>query len=154
MNALPQHFELSCRSCKWREQLGFAEVLERLRVGGMLRRITEPDREITIELARTTAKSWSCPSCQKVGLTFRIVQDDPGTWGDARVCEACNQVIPPERVELFPNSTLCARCQRAVESGKSPVDEYCERCGSVLQLKATKSAGISRYTMYCPACRR
>ena len=134
--------------------MGLREVLDRLRAGGMLRRAVEPDPDVLLELAKTAAKDWKCEQCQATGLVFRTIQDDPGTWDDTHICEACRKVIPPERMVLFPQSTLCASCQRIVESGQSPVAEYCEKCGSILQIRATKTAGISRYTMFCPACRR
>ena len=134
--------------------MGLKELLDRLRASGLLRRAIDPEPEMLLELAKNASKSWSCEACQGQGLVFRTVQDDPGTWDDVHLCEACRKVIPPERVELFPQSTLCASCQRIVESGQSPVAEYCEKCGSILQIRTTKSAGIARYTMYCPACRR
>lgn len=154
MSAHPRHFELKCRQCQWRLQIGVGDLLTRLRASGKMRRSDEPDVALLVELAKTATKSWCCEKCEHQGLAFREVQDNPDDWNDARACEACGQLIPPERVELYPDSTLCAGCQRKVESGQSPAAEYCPRCGSILQLRPTKSAGISRYAMYCASCRR
>jgi RNA polymerase-binding protein DksA len=35
-----------------------------------------------------------------------------GTYG---VCERCGEAIPPERLEVRPEATLCVRCQAHVE---------------------------------------
>lgn len=154
MSTPHRHFEIRCRACGDRRQIGVSDLLGRLRSGGAMRRNNDPDFELMMELAKTASGAWNCDACHAIGLAFRPIYDDPNDWNDARSCEACSQRIPPERVELFPNSTLCAACQRNVESGRTPVAEYCERCGSILTLKPTKSSGISRYVMYCPSCRR
>ena len=35
--------------------------------------------------------------------------------GRQRLCERCGQPIPPERLEVKPDATLCLNCQREVE---------------------------------------
>lgn len=35
--------------------------------------------------------------------------------GNYGICERCGQPIPPERLEVKPDATLCLTCQREVE---------------------------------------
>ncbi|MEZ4712398.1 MAG: TraR/DksA C4-type zinc finger protein [Caldilineaceae bacterium] len=35
--------------------------------------------------------------------------------GNYGICERCGQPIPPERLEVKPDATLCLNCQREVE---------------------------------------
>jgi len=58
----------------------------------------------------------------------------------------------PEYVEL-----RCLACSWAEESGQAPAAvEFCPRCGAPMELRPSKSAGVTRYVMTCtanPPCR-
>jgi RNA polymerase-binding transcription factor DksA len=70
-------------------------------------------------------------------------------------CAACGKMIPAERLELFPDTTLCTACQSTVDRGAAPdTEEYCPRCGARMQVRAARSAGVARYALVCPQCRR
>ena len=152
---------IRCQSCRRRSDLSPAELLARLRELGFLRREGEPSPELAIELAQSAIADgrWGiCPDCGSNGwgaATPAVDEaDDAALWGDARHCQQCGAVIPAERLEIFPNSTHCARCQQQGERpGAADEVEYCPRCGSIMQLKASASPGAT-YRMHCPSCRK
>ena len=43
-----------------------------------------------------------------------IVAASKGSYG---VCEQCGQPIPPERLKIMPETTLCVRCASKLEEG-------------------------------------
>jgi RNA polymerase-binding transcription factor DksA len=43
-------------------------------------------------------------------LSRAAERDQHGRYG---VCESCGTTIPPERLEIFPATTLCVRCKSA-----------------------------------------
>lgn len=150
-------YQLRCPACAWQETVGPNRLLDRLRASGVLRRAKDPDESEIFELAQAVVSRWNCPECNHQGLTLVDAPNDDADadWGDGVACERCRAIIPAERVELFPNSKLCVKCQQSSERGDdSGAAEYCPRCGSVLQLARSRRDGISRYVMQCPACRR
>lgn len=56
-----------------------------------------------------------------------------GNQYGGRPCTYCNAVIPPERLNAVPGSTLCVRCQEKAENVKTDTShsgEICPRCRS------------------------
>jgi RNA polymerase-binding transcription factor DksA len=149
---------IRCQNCGTRSDLSHADLVDRLHELGFLRREGEPSQELTVELAQSAIADgrWgNCPACGQGhwGATEQEA-DDAEEWGDARHCQQCGAVIPAERLEVFPNSTLCARCQQQSERGAASDEvEYCPHCGSIMQLKASSSPGAT-YRMHCPSCRK
>jgi DnaK suppressor protein len=45
-------------------------------------------------------------------IEHAIEQAQQGGYG---ICEKCGKKIDPERLEIFPETTLCVDCKRAVE---------------------------------------
>jgi hypothetical protein len=156
MSRLNQH-DLVCPRCQRRETLTPDQLLTRLRAAGLLRRAIAPEPEEIFELAQASAARLACEACGHVGLAFQetVIEDDGDDWGDPKPCERCGALIPAERLELFPNTTLCVPCQQLSERGADTGPaEYCPRCGNVMQLRKARGSGIARYVMECPACRR
>jgi DNA-directed RNA polymerase subunit M/transcription elongation factor TFIIS len=153
---LHYYYELVCPACKRRGPQRPDQLLERLRAAGTMRRAKEPDEAEIVELFRAHQATFACAACGHVGLSLQEPQsDEEEDWGDPQPCERCGALIPAERLELFPNTTLCVQCQQASErEGDSGPAEYCPHCGSILQLRKASGAGITRYVMQCPSCRR
>jgi len=132
-------------------------MLPRLQLLGMLRREKQPDRDLVVELFRSSLGRVTCSACDRVGLIASSPEDacDDEAWGAGRRCESCGRTIPMERVELLPHVERCVACQQNQESGASarPV-EYCARCGTVLRMRLRPGDGLARYEPYCPECRR
>ena len=145
----------NCPVCGRDEQSGRKELIGRLRDLGMLRRDDGRDLGLLLELARSRAGDIVCPACDAPGyLPQETSGDEFDDTPPPRPCLACGNVIPPERVELFPESDLCARCQEKVDRGEAlSGDDYCERCGSPMIVRKT-SSGVTRYQQVCPQCRR
>lgn len=131
-------------------------MLAWLRQARRVRRDAEPELELIGELFRIAAPHFVCPECQSTGLQVRPApQENDEDWGMARSCEGCGKPIPRERLEIFPNTRLCVACQSSDDRGvPGGVPEYCPRCGNVMAMKQTRTAGVTRYVMACPQCRR
>ena len=145
----------TCPRCGREEQSGRRELIGRLRDLGMLRRDDGRDLALLLELARSRGAEIRCPGCDAAGFApEETFGDDFDDAPPPRPCMACGNTIPAERVELFPESDLCARCQEKVDRGESlSGDDYCDRCGTPLVVRKT-SAGVTRYQQVCPQCRR
>jgi RNA polymerase-binding transcription factor DksA len=152
--------ELACPQCHWTEICGPGAMLGWLRKVKMARRDTEPDPELLAELFRSAVDRFECPACQAKRLIARASQalaeeEDDEAWGMARVCQDCQRPIPRERLEVFPDSLLCVACQSRDDRGEQVgAAEYCPRCGNVMSLRQTTAAGLTRYKMTCPSCRK
>ena len=159
MPAPPIRYCGRCAYCGHTEQLSQGQVVDRLRGLGMLKREnrgdTKGDANLLLQLADAARQQLTCSQCGKGGLRIELASDD-GWDAPSKACAACGAAIPPERAELFPNSDLCAACQSRVEQGQSPDkhDEFCPRCGSRMIAAQRGRAGVSRYEMVCPDCRR
>lgn len=129
-----------------------------LLAAGRLRTQSEATRDELRELVVALAPQIACSACGQLRLTASIIADDPADWPAARRCDDCGELIPPERLEVFPDARLCMKCQRRDDRGFSPdAIEYCPTCGSPLTLGPSRGAGIRRYVMQCtgnPPCRR
>ncbi len=151
-----RYVQLTCPQCAAVSVCGPIEMLARLRAAGMLRREKEPSSELVAELLETAKGRFVCSQCGGLGLTVAPLEDEFGdeAWGAVqRRCTSCGQVIPAERVELFPDVTLCVKCQREDElGGAAETPDYCPKCGAVMTTRMQSGSGITRYQMTCPAC--
>ena len=145
---------LECPHCGKVEYCDALRIIERLREIKMLRRNAEPDQATVAELVRQAADRFACVGCGSLGL--RPCDEDPheaAAWGDPVYCEVCQAVISSERLEVFPDSRLCTKCQSLDENGQTTdVPDYCSRCGDILQLKRRTGAGLAGYRSFCPTC--
>lgn len=151
------YFEAICPKCKWSELCGPEGMTRRLIAARRLKRTSELSLDMLAELFRGSAGSLICPDCGHTGLTLRSRSDLDEDWPGGRPCTVCGMLIPEERLELYPEATLCAACQGKIDRGETVGDmDYCPRCGAPMQLRQSRSGGITRYEMACtnvPPCR-
>ena len=146
---------LTCPQCSWTTSCSDLDIIAWLQRHGRLRRAEQPEADLAGEMFRVTADRFTCPECGAVGLTVGGPLDDASDWEVGRACEVCRQPIAPERLEVFPDTRVCATCKDAEETGQATeVPDYCPRCGAIMQLRPSRGAGISRYQMVCPECGR
>jgi predicted RNA-binding Zn-ribbon protein involved in translation (DUF1610 family) len=129
-------------------------MVEQLQKHRLLRPQADVDTAIVTELFRVSAEKFVCPQCGRMGLLARKCEPlDEEEWGMARRCGECGKEIPPERLEIFPDATLCAECQGKDERGElGQAEEYCPRCGEAMVLRQSQGGGITRWLMRCPSC--
>lgn len=151
------YFEATCPECSWSELCGPEGMSRRLFAARKLKRNSELSPAMLAELFRASAGQLACPECGRRGLTLRTRSDLDDRWPGGRPCTACAKLIPEERLELFPNATLCAGCQEKIDRGEPVGDtEFCPRCGWPMRLRSARSDGLARYEMVCtksPPCR-
>lgn len=146
-----------CRACGWVQDCAITEMVSQLRAAGILKPTSDSSPEVVRALYIASAGKLACPDCEFVGISAREAPTEADeAWGQARDCELCRAPIPPERLEFLPDARLCAACQAKDERGETieREREFCPRCGSVMQVVASRGAGIARYVMRCPACGR
>ncbi len=149
----PTHrFDLTCPECDWSQLCDIAAMRQWLTRAGMLRRATDPDASLVVELFRTAHGKLLCQQCNAAVYIEEAIDKD--NWSDERDCEGCGRPIPAARLEAIPTATLCAACQGKVDRGE-PIGEaeYCERCGGIMVLRKT-GAGVTRYVLRCGDCGR
>ncbi len=150
---------LTCPDCSWQTTCGEAEIARRLRVLGLLKRAKNPPEELVRELLVANAKRLACDQCNTAGLAFSEPEEgeDASDWQQAIVCEVCQKPISPERVEIFPDARRCVGCQDVADRGEEPEElEFCEKCGSLVELRVSHAGGMTRYKRFCtgyPSCR-
>lgn len=153
-----QYHLLSCPACTWREECGHEGVLRWLRAAHKVRPGREPEPDILYEVFRGSAGQLTCPQCGQRGLSAREIEESDRDWPGSPLCAGCRRPIPRERWEALPGTRLCATCQQREETGGgAEAAEYCPRCGSLMELRLSRSAGLTRYVMTCtanPPCRR
>jgi DNA-directed RNA polymerase subunit M/transcription elongation factor TFIIS len=146
---------LRCNACHAEHLFQREQMIERLGAHQMLKRNAEPTAEFLAELWNATVSRFACPDCGAHALCVAAAggQDD---WGQAVACEVCGEPISAERLEVLPDSTLCASCQARDDRGEAPANdvEYCPRCGNIMQVKSTNRGGLAGYRLVCGACRR
>lgn len=151
MSRNDQYIQLACPGCGWGEQCSPVTAGAWLERAGRPRKAGLPETPILHELLRAAAARLACPDCGQVGLQCARVEDD-GDWPGERACEACGKAIPAERVAAIPKVRHCASCAGALERGASPgQQDYCPRCGSIMELRPSRGAGITRYELRCSA---
>lgn len=147
-----------CPACRHSEPSGSETLVARLQAAGLLRRAGKDERNdvaFLLALAESAADRWNCPACGATGFSVASEEDFQDGLAAAKSCAACGKSMPQERLELFPDATLCVQCQGAVDRGGAPdTQEYCPRCGTRMQVRAARAAGLSRYALVCPQCRR
>lgn len=146
-----------CDACGLRGPANSEAIVERLQQAGLLKRAAKEERQdqaYLLAVAESAGARLACPACGAAGLHLGDEQQhDP--FDGSRPCAACGQAIPAERFELFPETTLCVACQSKVDQGAAPdTQEYCPRCGNPLQVRLRHGAGVARYGLVCPQCRR
>lgn len=159
---------LACSKCGWRTVCGEEELARRLRSLGLLRRSPHPPPELVSELLRVNVHRLACDACHHVDVSIAAHSDggprrgslsdeDDGDWQQAVICQICRQPIPPERLEVFPDATRCAKCQAVADRGAEPAPpEFCPKCGALLEMRVSRGGGITRYKQFCtgnPPCR-
>ena len=151
------YVELRCARCSWTELCGPEDAVRWLRKASKLRAGSEPEWEILCEVLRSAAGQLACPQCGTKGLAVGPARDDATDWPGDKTCSACGKAISPERAEALPEATLCATCQRQEERGRATTEiEYCPKCGAPMELRPSRSGGVTRYVMACtgdPPCR-
>ena len=132
--------------------------MARLESAGLLKRAGKQERCDTaylLALAEKVTGQWKCPSCDSSGMSVAVAEETTHGSGRGRPCAACGNLIPAERLELFPEMALCVTCQSAVDRGQPPdTQEFCPRCGNRMQIRTGRGAGVARYALVCPQCRR
>jgi hypothetical protein len=159
MSAPYARWDFRCNQCGAMQSFTLAELTDQLRSLKFLRRSDQPDEATILELTRSSMASGVWPACETCGKK----QFSPPTlestdftteWNDEIPCESCGQIIPQERLELFPDSRSCVRCQQKTEKSGSNLDiEYCRHCGNILQIRLSSRRATS-YRRYCPACKK
>lgn len=140
--------QLRCIHCNDRRICGPEDMLDELRRMGKLRREAKPDIQIILELIEHEAASLRCRACSQYGMIVEDPSDD-FDFPDGRSCEVCRQLIPTERLEVFPDATRCAQCQ---DKPTPQGDDYCVRCGGRVEVRSHQGAGVARYVAICSEC--
>jgi transposase-like protein len=152
----PSEFDLRCFACGWMSVCGPAQMTDWLLRHRLIKRTSDIDTDMLAELFRSSAGKFVCPQCGQSDLAASPSAPlDSEAWGEARKCETCGAAIPPERLEVFPETRLCVACQNRDERGElTATPEYCPRCGSAMELSQSRGSGITRYVMTCRSCGR
>ncbi|MEX2173645.1 MAG: TraR/DksA C4-type zinc finger protein [Pirellulaceae bacterium] len=155
MPAKPIRLLATCPHCNYEQRLDLAELVARLRSLGMLKRDELLAADFVLQLAAASRSRLFCAQCGSGGLRFEPAGDDDEWETPAKPCSACGSSIPIERLELFPESELCAACQQRIDRGQSPDrhDDFCPRCGTRMTVRQRRGSGIVGYEQVCPACR-
>lgn len=161
-----------CPHCRQTRPWTKADRLAWLQQSGFLRKHKDPADDIVSEMFRLKLSELPCPACQKSGVRIVVqvqkIEDDDSEWDtsvgststnvSARFCADCREQIDPDRVELFPETTRCVRCQQKFESGAQggasssfSEDDLCPRCGDFLQTHRNRSSRTA-YRVQCAGC--
>ena len=144
-----------CSTCSHSEETPQDALYQRLRSAGLLRRVKAEDAKdlgYLLQLAASVKEKLICPSCGAGNYLPQPAMDEDAAWGDARKCTGCQALISPERLEVFPNTTLCPACQQKAEKRDTGEAEYCPRCGTPMQVRQRRGRGIAAYELACPSC--
>jgi RNA polymerase-binding transcription factor DksA len=149
--------ELACAACNSCEVLNAAEVARRLLSAGRLRSHSEATPDELRELVLALACKLACGACGRIGLAARAVEDETEGWLEPTRCEGCGKLIDADRLEIFPDATLCTSCQRLDEQGAAPATgEFCPTCGWPMVVRPSAGRGVHRFVLVCsksPPCR-
>ena len=133
--------------------LSVTEMHSALIALGKMKRQRAPDLEILLEVFRTTPDTAACPDCGLSPREISVVTDDFDDLAP-RKCEHCSVIIPPERLEVFPDITTCTQCisQPNNLATEMSASDFCARCGDLMMTAQTHRGGISRYVFKCSGC--
>ena len=144
-----------CPACSHTEETPQDALYQRLRSAGLLRRVKAEegkDLDYLLQLAGSVKDKLNCSSCGAGGYLPELSVDGDSDWGEQRKCAQCKSNISPERLEVFPDTTLCPSCQQKAEKGDTGQAEYCPRCGTPMQVRQRRGRGIAAYELACPSC--
>jgi RNA polymerase-binding transcription factor DksA len=135
---------------------GVAQMTEWLVRERLVKNTSDLANDLVAELFRVSKSKLACPQCGHVGIIAEPSQPiDDEMWGGARKCEVCGASISQERIDALPDVRLCVACQGRDDRGEATgPEEYCPRCGNIMNMALSRGGGIARYVMTCPACRR
>ena len=150
---LSTYFQLDCPRCSHQKVISVNEMHLALMALGKMKRQRAPDLDILLEIFRTTPNTAACPDC---GHSPRAVSPLTDDFDDLapRTCEHCSGIIPPERLEVFPDITTCAQCadQPNTLTAHMSASDFCPRCGDLMKTVQLQRSGVSRYVFKCPEC--
>ncbi len=157
MNPQARYLQLSCSGCSWSELCGPEGMARWLTRAKKLKTGSEADLDVLYEVFRAAALKLACPECGKIGLATDQIDRSGADWPGPVPCSSCGGAIGRERLDALPEISLCTACQEKDERGETsgPL-EYCPRCGAVMELRLSRSGGLTRYVMACtgnPPCR-
>ena len=153
MSDLPAEIDLRCAKCGHTEFFDVPRMLRSLQSAGKLKRSKDPPQAMVVELFHATIGEIRCTDCGG----FAYEASPVATWDDdahsIKRCETCGAAIDPDRLEIFPETTLCTACQRKQEANPSGSEEpeFCPRCGAIMKLRGS-SRGVAKYILSCPDC--
>lgn len=75
--------------------------------------VDEADPGLTMQTVTFALLENACRKIDSIKQAITCAQK--GTYG---VCEACGELINPERLEIFPQTTLCVTCKAKTEKPK------------------------------------
>lgn len=157
MNRPTRYLQLSCAACSWSELCGPEGMARWLTRAKKLKTDSEADLDVLYEVFQAAALKLTCPECGNMGLATDPIDESDADWPGPIPCSSCGGAISRERLEALPGVSLCTECQGKDERGQTsgPL-EYCQRCGAVMEMRLSRSDGLTRYVMACtgnPPCR-
>ena len=153
-----EYRRLTCPGCGWTDDLDTEKMYRWMVRHQKIRLGKDMEDEILYELFHGMLATFSCPECGVGGLTLKVVVDDFSDV-DQRRCRGCAGIIPPMRIQYFPDTFYCAKCAEKVENGEDlPINaEFCPRCGGMMELVPVRRAsGKTEFVWRCnrvPPCR-
>ena len=151
-----QWIEVSCNACGYRESIPYEAFVDQIRRVGHLRKSAQPSRELVLELARHNPPPFDCPQCGNHAPAKMLdgAEPDEQDWEFSRRCKSCRAEIDPDRLEIFPDTTLCTACQAKSEAGGGEDYGFCATCGGRLTMSRRGGGGLSGYALKCADCGR
>ena len=144
---------ICCRNCGVRRTETLGDVLAFLRQRGRLRREASPSWDFLVQVWNLEHQGIDCSNCEAPTLALvRYAADDDWEEDTRRVCETCSRPIDVERLEVFPETTVCSKCKSRAESGELAGDAgYCPQCGGHLDVAVSRGRS-GAYQERCQAC--
>ena len=143
-----------CNSdCDAHRSADIEQLAQMLRALGMLRREAKPPRDLVEELANQHLSEFHCQACGRPGLRRGDKAPDDGddSWPEARACSGCSERIHPDRLEIFPQATRCAKCEQTAQD-RPAEREFCPRCGDIMTARQGTRSGVTNYQLKCRGC--
>lgn len=151
---------ISC-DCGWHATLDRPGQLRLLQRQGHARKMHAPEPKQFDELFEALRSVLRCPECAGGTLQVAAVQikiaeeEDDELWGGPRRCNQCRRPISRERLDALSETQLCIACATAEGCAtrcETHLEDYCERCGSLLTW-STQRSSIQTHKLICTACR-